>query len=199
MEITKNEIERLFPSVYVTLMSMLLGFAVEDVITQLRELNSIDVYSALIAVGILSAIFACWTGWSFVSLTQERLASVLDGLNVFSLTFCMYVLSSTIGQDIWWFFAGVSIYFVVAQFAFFYNTKHWMKALNALDRKDLLRWPIVLIVHPIPIYIIAAWMSAKGALAPSIELYLIIHYILIQVVWTYFMSRAWFYLTKDLN
>ena len=37
MEITKNEIEKLFPSVYITLVSVHLGLAVEDVVNRLRE------------------------------------------------------------------------------------------------------------------------------------------------------------------
>ena len=32
VEVTKDEIEKLFPSVYITLVSILFGFAVEDVV-----------------------------------------------------------------------------------------------------------------------------------------------------------------------
>ena len=42
MKVTTDKIEDLFPSVYITLVSILLGFAVEDMVTQLRETAPID-------------------------------------------------------------------------------------------------------------------------------------------------------------
>jgi hypothetical protein len=76
MEITKNDAERLFPSVYITLVSVLLGLAVEDVVNRLREIAPVDLFTSLAAAGILSGRIAGWIGWSLVSMTQERLPSV---------------------------------------------------------------------------------------------------------------------------
>jgi len=53
VEITKNEIEKLFPSVYITLVSILLGFAVEDVVTRVSELATLSAFNLLAAAGIL--------------------------------------------------------------------------------------------------------------------------------------------------
>ena len=89
MEITKNEIEKLFPSVYITLVSILLGFAVEDIVTRLGEFATLEAFDLLAAAGILSGIIAAWIGYSFVSMTQERLPRVWDAIHVFFLIFSM--------------------------------------------------------------------------------------------------------------
>jgi hypothetical protein len=99
-----KNIERLFPSVYITQISILLGFAIEDVVSRLRELAPLDIRTVLTAAAILSAIFSAWTGYSFVSMTQERLPKLLDSVNVFVLAFAMYIMNSSLGQEIWWFF-----------------------------------------------------------------------------------------------
>jgi hypothetical protein len=101
-----KRIERLFPAVYVTLISILLGFAIEDLINRIRELSSINIYAVLVAISILCAIFAAWTGYSFVSMTQERLPRLLDCVNVFVLAFGVYLLNSTLGMEIWFFFCS---------------------------------------------------------------------------------------------
>ena len=82
MKATKDKIEDLFPSVYITLFSILLGFAIEDMVTQLRETAPIDAYSSLSAIAILSALISGWIGLSFVAIGQDRLPKIQDVLNV---------------------------------------------------------------------------------------------------------------------
>jgi hypothetical protein len=199
VEITKNEIEKLFPSVYITLISMLLGFAVEDVITQLRALNSIDTYSALTAVSILTAIIAVWTAYSFGSMTQKRLPRLMDVINVFFFAFCFYLLNSTIGLDIWYFFAAISIYGANALFAFIYNMKDVIKSVSPTRTLQMFRWDIVIVGHTLAIYPVAAWLSMKGMLSFSIDVSLIAYFFVINVIWTYFFSKAWSELINDIS
>jgi hypothetical protein len=131
MEITKNEVERLFPSVYITLVSILLGFAVEDVINRLREIAPVDVFTAIAAVGILSGIIAGWIGWSFVSMTQERLPNVWDAIHVFFMALCFYALISTLGTEIWWVFLALAVYNFFGTFATIYNGNILLQSLSA--------------------------------------------------------------------
>ena len=117
----RKKIEKLFPSVYITLVSILLGFAVEDVISRLRELAQIDIYTSLAAVAILSTVIAAWIGYSFVSMTQERLPRVWDAIHVFFLAFCFYAMNSTLGKEIWHFLSAFLLYQSASLFASLYN------------------------------------------------------------------------------
>ena len=121
MEITKNEVERLFPSIYITLVSVVLGFAVEDIVNRLGEIAPVDTFTAIAAVGILTGIIAGWIGWSFVSMTQERLPNVWDAIHVFLMAFCFYALISTLGTETWRVFIALSVYNVFGALASFHQ------------------------------------------------------------------------------
>ena len=191
MQTNKEKIERLFPSVYITLISILLGFAVEDVVTLLREIAPIDIYSVLSAGGILSGIIAAWIGYSFVSMTQERLPRVLDAVHVFFLAFGFYVLNTTLGMEIWWFFSALSVIHGVALFATIYNVNILVQSISTpYDRRTFLPNSLVFLVALV-IYPMAAWMSAKGILPGEIELTLIAYYTVSNILWAYFFYRGW--------
>lgn len=191
MEITKNEVERLFPSIYITLVSILLGFAVEDVINRLREIAPVDLFTSLAAAGILSGIIAGWIGWSFVSMTQERLPSVWDALHVFFMAFCFYALISTLGSEIWWFFLALSVYHAFSALATIYNANILLKSLSAPYDWRFFRWNILIAVVSVVLYSVGAWMSMKKMLPYSAEIFLVICYSIGNIAWLYFIQKNW--------
>jgi len=191
MKSNKEKIEKLFPTVYITLISILFGFAVEDVVTRLRELAPIDIFTALSAAGILSGIVAAWIGYSFVSMTQERLPRLMDSVNVFMLAFCFYILITTLGMEIWWFFAALSFYQCAALLATIYNGNILLQNLStAYDWRIFLPNRLVAVISCV-IFSAGAWMSHKGVLPSEIALSLIACYIITNILWVYFFYRGW--------
>jgi hypothetical protein len=197
MKATQEKIEDLFPSVYITLISILFGFAVEDVITRLRELAPLDMYTLLSAVGVLSGIMAAWIGYSFVSMTQERLPRIMDAVHVFLMAFCFYIVITTLGMDIWWFFAALSVYQCVALYATIYNGNILIQGLSArYDWRVFLPNRLIVAIG-IGIYSVGAWMSREGMLSPEIELSLVVYYFISNILWVYFFYGAWTRLIKE--
>jgi hypothetical protein len=153
VEITKNEMEKLFPSVYITLVSILLGFSAEDVVTRLGELATLEAFDLLAAAGVLSGIIAAWIGYSFVSMTQERLPKVWDAIHVFFLAFGFYFLISTIGKEIWWFFFALSLYQLLATVATVYNANILAQSLANAPGWRIFPWNILLTFSGTAIYL----------------------------------------------
>ena len=199
MEITKNEIEKLFPSVYITLVSVLLGFAVEDVVNRLREIAQLEVLTFLAAGGILTGIIAGWIGWSFVSMTQERLPRVWDAVHVFLMAFCFYILISTLGMDVWCFFLALAVYSVFATVATAYNGIILSQSLTHRTVFGVFRWNVMLTVSNFVIYSVAAWMSKQEMLASSTEIFLIVYYGITNITWIYFLYKGWSTLIANLE
>ena len=199
MEITKNEIEKLFPSVYITLVSVLLGFAVEDVVNRLREIAQPEVLTFLAAGGILSGIIAGWIGWSFVSMTQERLPRVWDAVHVFLMAFCFYILISTLGMEVWCFFLALAVYSVFATVATAYNGIILSQSLTHGIVLGVFRWNVMLTVSNFVIYSVAAWMSKQEMLNSSTEIFLIVYYGLTNITWIYFLYKGWSTLIANLE
>ena len=197
MKATQEKIEDLFPSVYITLISILFGFAVEDVITRLRELAPLDMYTLLSAVGVLSGIMAAWIGYSFVSMTQERLPMVMDAVHVFLMAFCCYIVITTLGMEIWWFFAALCVYQCVALYATIYNGNLLMKSLStAYDWRIFLQNRLIVEIVMV-FFSVAAWKSHEGMMSIELELSLLVYYFISNVFWVYFFYRAWTKLIKE--
>jgi hypothetical protein len=191
MKTSTAKIETQFPSVYITLISVVLGFAIEDLITSLRALHSINVYSALTGVGIIAAIFTGWTGYSFVAMTQERMPNVSDGLNVFLIGLSFYLLNTTIGHEVWHFFAALSIYECFVLFASLYNLRQFIHSISGSYSWRDFHWNLFLTVSLILMCPVAAYMSANEMLAPGIEISVLAYFILANILWTYFFYKFW--------
>jgi hypothetical protein len=191
LKTNKGKIEKLFPSVYITLISILFGFAVEDVISRLRELAPLDIYTVLSAVGVLSGIIVAWIGYSFVSMTQERLPKLTDSVNVFILAFCFYILITTLGMEIWWFFAALCVYQCAALFATIYNGNILLQSLSTAYDLRIFLPNILVVAVSLVIYSVGAWTSHKGMLPPEIELSVIVYYFISNILWVYFFYRGW--------
>ena len=124
-------------------------------------------------------------------MTQERLPRVLDAVHVFFLAFGFYVLNTTLGMEIWWFFSALSVIHGVALFATIYNVNILVQSISTpYDRRIFLPNSLVFLVALV-IYPIAAWMSAKGILPGEIELTLIAYYTVSNILWAYFFYRGW--------
>jgi len=191
LKTNKEKIEKLFPSVYITLISILFGFAVEDVISRLRELAPLDIYTVLSAVGVLSGIIVAWIGYSFVSMTQERLPRLTDSVNVFMLAFCFYILITTLGMEIWWFFAALCVYQCAGLFATIYNGNILLQSLSTAYDLRIFLPNILVVAVSLVIYSVGAWTSHKGMLPPEIELSVIVYYFISNILWVYFFYRGW--------
>jgi hypothetical protein len=199
VEITKNEIEKLFPSVYITLVSILLGFAVEDIVTRLGEFATLEAFDLLAAAGILSAIIAAWIGYSCVSMTQERLPQVWDAINVFFLAFGFYLLIGTLGKEIWWFFLAVSIYQVVATAATVYNADILSQSLANESGWKIFQWNTFLTASGIAIFSVAAWASKQAMLHNGVEILIGGYFMLSNMAWLYFFWRGWSRLVESIS
>jgi hypothetical protein len=197
LKANKEKIEKLFPSVYITLISILFGFAVEDVISRLREIAPIDLYTALSAIGILSGVIAGWIGYSFVSMTQERLPRVVDAVHVFFLAFGFYLLSTTLGMEVWCFFAALCLYHAAALFATIYNGNILIQSFSTTYDWKLFLPDRLLVVICLVLFPVGAWMSLKGMLPSEVELSLIAYYSISNILWTYFFYRGWSKLIQE--
>jgi len=199
VEITKNEIEKLFPSVYITLVSILLGFAIEDVITRLGELSTVDAFHFVAAAGILSAIISAWIGYSFVSMTQERLPRVWDAMHVFFLAFAFYFWISTLGMETWWFFLALCFYQAIATAATIYNANILAQSLANMSGWRIFPWNILLTFSGTAIYLGSAWASKQEMLLSGVEIFMAGSLILFNIVWIYLFYRGWSRLVEGIS
>lgn len=83
MSIDLDRIEGLFPTIYVTLISVLLGLALEDLLSLIRTVDNSDPWIWVVGISMLTFYIAVWTGYAFLAITQKRRPRILDTVNEF--------------------------------------------------------------------------------------------------------------------
>ena len=63
-------IEDRFPTIYITLISVLLAVGLEDTISQVRAVESSELFNWIIALYVGGTTMSAWTGYSFTAITQ---------------------------------------------------------------------------------------------------------------------------------
>jgi hypothetical protein len=123
----KKQIRDNHPNVYLTLVSIIVALALEDLFSLVREIytaaepQTITVLVRLQIQGAISAAFATWVGYCHIFITTRWILGIWDALSVMALLVTLFLINSFVGAEnpVWWFcamavqsFAGGTILYV---------------------------------------------------------------------------------------
>jgi len=99
--------------VYLTLVSIIVALALEDLFSRVREIYSLvgpDATSVLLWLQITGAFCAAlgvWVGYCHILITTRWILGIWDALSVLSLLVALFLINTTVGaaNPGWWFFA----------------------------------------------------------------------------------------------
>jgi hypothetical protein len=184
-------VEDRFPTIYITLISVLLAVGLEDAISQVRNVESSAFFNWVIAVFVGGTTMAAWTGYSFVAITQLRRPRLLDSVNVFGLAIGILILNSSIGKPHYWFFASFSLYMLLATYAVTYNLK-LLGEVMPFDMK-FSDWAPCLygVLLYFPPYAVIAWLSFRGTLGETAELAFALFAMTQPILWSMSFYKMW--------
>jgi hypothetical protein len=184
-------IEDRFPTIYITLISVLLAVGLEDGISQVRSIESNGVFHWIVAVFVGGTTLSAWTGYSFVAITQVRRPRLLDSVNVFGLAIGVLIINSSIGTPHHWFFFAFSLYMLLASYAVVYNLKMLSDAMpfeiRFRDWSPCL-WGTLFYSPPAAI---VGWLSYKGLLSEATEITLALVAMTQPPLWAMSFYKMW--------
>jgi hypothetical protein len=190
-ELNLARVEDRFPTIYITLISVLLAVGLEDAISQVRNVESSEFFNWVIAAYVGGTIISAWTGYSFVAITQVRRPRLLDSINVFGLAIGILILNSSIGKPHYWFFSSFSLYMLLATYAVWYN----VRLLGEVMPFDMQfsDWSPCLygVVLYIPPYAVITWLSYSGTLAETMELAFALFAMTQPILWAMSFYKMW--------
>jgi len=101
------------PQVYLTLVSIIVALALEDLFSQVRNIYAAggpEVTTVLLWLQIAGAFFAAfnvWVGYCHILITSRWVLGIWDALSVMSLLIILFLINSTVGASTaaWWLFA----------------------------------------------------------------------------------------------
>lgn len=129
----RQRLEHNFSSVYITIVSVMLGLALDDAVSIIRDVRHIDPFTALTAAFTLIVIFNAWVGYSMSASIARLVPSVWDALNVFALSFAHFALNTAIGASPETFFAIAGGYSLIAGCVVYYNARRIAQDRTLVD------------------------------------------------------------------
>lgn len=186
-----ERIDDRFPTIYITLISVLLAVGLEDGISQVRAVESNEVFNWIIAIYVVGTTLSAWTGYSFVAITQVRRPRLLDSVNVFGLAIGVFIINSSIGAPHHWFFFAFSLYMLLASYAVVYNLTMLSDAMPVKIRfRDWspCLWGTFCYSPPAAI---VGWFSYKGMLSESTEIALALVAMTQPPLWAMSFYKMW--------
>jgi hypothetical protein len=115
------------PNVYLTLVSIIVALALEDLFSLVREFYTVEGPEAVTVllwlqiIGAFAAAFATWVGYCHIFITTRWILGIWDALSVMTLLVTLFLINSFVGAEnsAWWFcamgaqsFAGGTILYV---------------------------------------------------------------------------------------
>ncbi|RLQ22578.1 hypothetical protein DWB85_06220 [Seongchinamella sediminis] len=186
-----SRIEDRFPTIYITLISVLLAVGLEDVISQVRTVESNELFNWIIAIYVGGTTLAAWTGYSFIAITQVRRPRLFDSVNVFALAIGIFIINSTVGESHHWFFFATALYMFLAAYAVFYNINMLSEVMpfdmQFRDWAPCL-WGTLLYSPPAAL---AGWLSYKDILGETAEILLALVVMTQPPLWTMSFYKMW--------
>ena len=185
------KIESLFPTIYITLISVLLAVGLEDAISQVREVESSELFNWVVTAYVCGTTLSAWTGYSFVAITQIRRPRLLDSVNVFGLAIGIFILNSSIGKPHYFFFAAFSLYMLLATYAVVYNLKLLGEAMPFdLQFSDWAPCLYGVLLYSPP-YAVIAFLSFRGTLSEPTELAFALFAMPQPILWAMSFYKLW--------
>lgn len=160
----RDRLQENYSAIYVTLVSVMLGLALDDIVSIMRTIEDLNLFNWLTALFSVHVIFNAWVGYSSAASIVRLVPSVWDALNVFVLTVAHFALNSAIGEEPIIFFYSAACYSAIAGGVTYYNV--WRVDQDDAVKFRLSTFHIILRINAIG----AAAFLIAGILAQTIEL-----------------------------
>ncbi|HTT99989.1 MAG TPA: hypothetical protein VMF58_18215 [Rhizomicrobium sp.] len=174
----EHRIREQFPALYITLVSVLVGLALADLVAEARvrmvlwplDLDTLRTWGELTA-NLFSALSA-WTVYAHLGISRRRIPTFADSLIAFSLPLFILILNSYVGVSPMWKWLYLASGFLVFSLATtLWNFRILREETELASFHHLSRitgYPIVFITG-IPFYAAAGWADQHGYLSPLME------------------------------
>jgi hypothetical protein len=174
----EHRIREQFPALYITLVSVLIGLALADLVAEARvrmelwplTLDTLRTWGEL--TGNLFTALAAWAVYAHLGISRRRIPTFADSLIAFTLPLFLLILNTYVGVVPMWKW----LYFASGFLAFSLGTTLWNFHILRLETElasfrrlgRLTGYPMVFITG-IPFYAAAGWADQHGYFSPLLE------------------------------
>ena len=174
----EHRIREQFPALYITLVSVLIGLALADLVSQARErmmlwpldLDTLRTWGEL--NGNLFSALSAWTIYAHLGISRRRIPTFADSIIAFTLPLFLLLLNSYVGVTPMWkwlYFAAGFLVFSLATTLWNFHILRQETELTSFRRLGRLTGYPLIFITGIPFYAVAGWADQSGYLSPLLE------------------------------
>ncbi len=167
-----------FPAVIITLVSVLVGLTLADLVSEARarmvfwpiNLHSLRTWFEF-AANLFSALSA-WVVYSHIAISRRRIPSLADALTAFTLPLCLLFGNSFVGTDPawpWFYFASGFLALSLATTLWTFRILHSESELATFRHLARPTGYMSIFASGIPFYALAGWADQHNFLSPLVE------------------------------
>lgn len=187
----KEEIKSHYPTVYITLISILLGLALSDLVSVFRSLNSPGYFEWFSLIYVVLVIINAWVAYSLHAISIKSIPVPADAINVFAISVAHFSLNSFIGKPHYQVYLAVAFYSLVSFFTIVYIIKRASNYSNNYNGLKFYKSVLSTNILGIIIASTIAFLSYKELLSMTIEIIIFIVGYIFAFVWLYFYWGTW--------
>jgi len=187
----RDRLEDNYSAIYVTLVSVMLGLALDDIVSIMRGIEELTLFNWLTAVFSVHVIFNAWVGYSSAVSTVRLVPSVWDALNVFILSVAHFALNSAIGEQPIVFFYSAACYSAIAGSVVYYNV--WRVNQDDAITLDLSTFRIILWINGTgsAVFLCAGILAHQNITTPAVQSFIVALGIPFATLWLYTFLKVW--------
>jgi len=174
----EHRIREQFPALYITLVSVLIGLALADLVAEARAhmilwpltLGTVRTWGQF--SGNLFSALACWVVYAHLGISRRRIPSMADSIIAFTLPLYLLLLNSYVGVSPMWMWLYLACGFLVVSLAttlWNFRILHRETELASFRRVSRLTGYTLTFITGIPFYATAGWLDQHGYLSPLLE------------------------------
>jgi hypothetical protein len=174
----ERRIREQFPALYITLVSVLIGLALADLVAEARvrmelwplTVDTLRTWGEL--TGNLFSALAAWTIYAHLGISRRRIPSFADTVIAFTLPLFLLLLNSYVGVAPMWkwlYFASAFLAFSLATTLWNFHILRQETELASFRRLGRLTGYPLIFISGIPFYAVAGWADQNGYLSPLLE------------------------------
>ncbi len=174
----ERRIREQFPALYITLVSVLIGLALADLVAEARvrmelwplTVDTLRTWGEL--TGNLFSALAAWTIYAHLGISRRRIPSFADTVIAFTLPLFLLLLNSYVGVAPMWkwlYFASAFLVFSLATTLWNFHILRQETELASFRRLGRLTGYPMIFISGIPFYAVAGWADQNGYLSPLLE------------------------------
>jgi hypothetical protein len=201
MKSVQEKIGEQYPTVYITFLSVVVGFALEDLIAVVRveqqfyEFTWLGALMWTKAITVLTFVVVAWLSYSQIAMGRRSAPAPIDALNVLGFTLALFLLNSVISSSMATWYISTTIYIVLGGVSAYYSVDQLKKdgpEFQAYtDSIQTWRGPLLINFMTVPSFTTLAFASMNNMLTVQMHLAILLVGLVFVIAWGAMMYLLW--------